>query len=222
MQQKTNENKKRVNRIRSLLQKRVLEKRRNFYQIVLVRNAKHTTKTFFNTIKSLGGDTKIKQQAVLMQEGTENFNKFFTSIRKTSDDKLVTERKNNTKNGTVSSIFLHTISKKELSVAIRNLKNKYSSDFDGLNSFILKKIQLAFVPSLTYLVNKCFENCVFPNCLKEAVIISLYKKKSLNCWKLQTNQFAANNRKTDWVIGSEKNSKFFGKIQPSKQKSIWI
>ena len=73
-------------------------------------------------------------------------------------------------------MFLHKISEKELSVAIRNLKNKYSSDFDGLNKFILKKIQFAIVPTLTYLVNKCFENSVFPNCLKKDVIIPLYKK----------------------------------------------
>ena len=58
MQQKTNDNKKRFNKIRNLLQKRVLEKRRNFYQTFLVRNAKITTKTLFNTIKSLGLDSQ--------------------------------------------------------------------------------------------------------------------------------------------------------------------
>ena len=73
-------------------------------------------------------------------------------------------------------MFLHKISKKELSMTIRNLKYKYSSDFDGLNNFILKKIQFAIVPTLTYLINKCFENSVFPNCLKKAVIIPQYKK----------------------------------------------
>ena len=73
-------------------------------------------------------------------------------------------------------MFLHKISEKELSVAIRTLKNKYGSDFDGLNNFILKKIQFAIVPTLTYLVNKCFENSLFPNCLKKAVMIPLYKK----------------------------------------------
>ena len=53
-------------------------------------------------------------------------------------------------------------------MAIRNLKNKYSSDFDGLNNFILKKIQFAIVPTLTYLVKQ--------KCIKKAVIIPLYKK----------------------------------------------
>ena len=61
-------------------------------------------------------------------------------------------------------------------MAIRNLKNKYISDIHELNNFILKKIQFAIIPTLTYLVNKCFENSVFPNCLKKAVNIPLYKK----------------------------------------------
>ena len=73
-------------------------------------------------------------------------------------------------------MVLHKMGEKELSVAIKNLKNKYSSDCDGLNNFILKKVQFAIVPTLTYLVNKWFENSVFPNCLKKAVNIPLYKK----------------------------------------------
>ena len=76
-------------------------------------------------------------------------------------------------------MFLHKISEKELSVAIKNLKNKYDkygSDYDGLNNFLLKEIQFASVPTLTNLINKCFENRVFPNCLKKTVIVQMYKK----------------------------------------------
>ena len=85
-------------------------------------------------------------------------------------------KKNDTKNTSAHSMFLHEISEKELSVAINNLKKKYSSDYDGLDYFILKRIQFAIVPTLTYWVNKCFENSVFSNCLNKAVIIPLYKK----------------------------------------------
>ena len=61
--------------------KRVLEKRRNFYQTFLVRNAKRTNKTFFNTIKSLGVDSQKKQQATLTQEETK-FQQIFHHHRK--------------------------------------------------------------------------------------------------------------------------------------------
>ena len=75
-------------------------------------------------------------------------------------------------------MFVHKIGTKALNMAIESLK-KYSSDYDGLNKFILTKIQFAIVWSLTYLVNKCFENSVFRNCLKKAVIIPLHKKGDL-------------------------------------------
>ena len=55
MQQKTNDNKRRYNKIRNLLQKK---NGRIFYQKFLVTNAKLTSKTFFDTIKNLGGDTQ--------------------------------------------------------------------------------------------------------------------------------------------------------------------
>ena len=108
MQQKTNDSKKRFNRIRKLLQKRVLD------QTFLVRNAKRTTKALFNTIKCLGGDTQIKQQASLTQEETEISAHFSPPFGKTLADKLVTEGKNKTKNGSVYSMFLHKISEKAI------------------------------------------------------------------------------------------------------------
>ena len=102
---------KRFNRIRNLLQKSARTKEK-FYQTFLVRNAKRTTKTFFNTMKSLGGDTQIKQQATLTQEETKNLNKIFTPIGKTLADKLVTEGKT-TQNTEASIACFYTKSAKK-------------------------------------------------------------------------------------------------------------
>ena len=225
MQQKTNDNKKSFNKIRNLricykkecstkwefLSNVFSQERQAYYQNILQYYQKFRTRL----IK--------KQQATLTQKETENFNKFFTTIRKTLADKLVTEGKNNTKNTSVNSMFLHKISEKELSVAIRNLKNKYSSDFDGRNNLILKKIQFAIVPTLTYLVNKCFENSAFPNCLKKAVIIPLYKKRdpkvAENCRPISLLPTIG---KLIKKLVQKRMLIFFGKIQTSKQKSIWV
>ena len=56
MQQKANDNKKKYNRFRNLLQKRVLEKRRSLAQF-LVTNGKRT-KNSLDAIKSLGRDSQ--------------------------------------------------------------------------------------------------------------------------------------------------------------------
>ena len=176
MQQKTNDNEKRFNKIRNLLQKRVLEKRRSFLSNVFSQERHSYYQNILQYYQKFRRRLTKKQQATLTQEETENVYKFFTTIGKTLADKLVTEGKNNIQNRSVNSMFLHKISDKELAVAIRNLKNQYRSDFDRLNNFILKETQFAIVPTLTYLVKNCFENSYFPNCLKKAVIIPLYKK----------------------------------------------
>ena len=74
-------------------------------------------------------------------------------------------------------------------------------------------MQFAFVPTPTYLVNKCFENSALPNCLKKAVFIPLRKKEDL--------KVAENYRPISLlpIIGKlieklvQKNSKFSGKNQ---------
>ena len=62
----------------------------------------------------------------------------------------------------------------EISLGIKKLKNNYSTDCDGLNNFILKK-NCAIVPTLTFLVKKCFEKGTIPNCLKKTVVITIHK-----------------------------------------------
>ena len=89
-----------------------------------------------------------QRQSTLTPEESKNFNKFFTTFGKTLADKLVPEEKHNTKNTNVNSVLLHKISEKEQSLAIKNLKNEYSSEYDGLNNFILKKLQFAIIPTL--------------------------------------------------------------------------
>ena len=72
-------------------------------------------------------------------------------------------------------MFLTSTDEAEISLVIKKLKNKYSTDCDGLNKFILKKIEYAIAPTLTFLVNKCFEKGTFQKCLRKAVVIPIHK-----------------------------------------------
>ena len=84
-----------------------------------------------------------------MQEETESFNKFFTTIGQNSADKLVPEEINNTKSTNADSVFLRKNSEEELSLAIKNLKIKYSSDYYPLNNFYSRKYSLLLFLLLT-------------------------------------------------------------------------
>ena len=90
-------------------------------------------------------------------------------------NKLIDPGKSGRQKRVLNSMFLTSTNEAEKSLVIKKLKNKYSTDCHGLNNFILKKIEYAIVPTLTFLVNKCFEKGTFPKCLKKAVVIPIHK-----------------------------------------------
>ena len=56
------------------------------------------------------------------------------------------------------------------------LKNKHSAGDDGISNNLLKKMTPHILEPLTYLINLSFEKGVFPNRLKIARVVPVYKK----------------------------------------------
>ena len=117
------------------------------------------------------GDLKIANE----------FNKFFSEI----GPKLALEIKPINPNLLVQSFLEadieHSFSFKPVTQAIilqiiKNLKNKSSCGYDNINSIFLKKLQNCFIYPLTILVNQSLATGIFPEKLKVAKIIPLYKK----------------------------------------------
>jgi len=59
---------------------------------------------------------------------------------------------------------------------IRGLKTKNSSGFDGLSNRMIKKEAYRFSVLLKPLINASLDEGIFPNCLKKAKIIPVFKK----------------------------------------------
>ena len=76
-----------------------------------------------------------------------------------------------------SSMFLFTTTACEVSKIINNLKAKRVKDSHGLSSIMIKSITNEISPILTVLINKSFEQGIFPNILKMSKIIPIYKGK---------------------------------------------
>ena len=159
------------NKIRKKLRKKLKKNKRIYYQKMLHRNATKNSSSFFNTMRTLSGNTR-KEQEELSEKQVEGFNIYFTTIGKILSNKLIDPGKNGRQKRTLNSMFL-TSAKSKLSLVIKKLKNKYSTDC--VNNFILKKIEYDIVPTLSFLVNKCFEKGIFPKCLKKAVVIPIHK-----------------------------------------------
>jgi hypothetical protein len=60
------------------------------------------------------------------------------------------------------------------------LKISNTKDIYGLSTYIVKNIKNILIPPLTKLINHCIEEKVFPECLKKAVAVPIYKKGDEN------------------------------------------
>lgn len=68
------------------------------------------------------------------------------------------------------------VTEKEVSDIITNLKPKSSYGYDGVSSKLIISLKHILLPSLVHLINQCLEQSVFPDALKIAKVIPVYKK----------------------------------------------
>jgi hypothetical protein len=77
----------------------------------------------------------------------------------------------------VNSIFIKPVTHIEIQNLIKQLKPRKAPGMDGLNASIIQKISHNILEPLVYLLNLSFSSGQFPDVLKRAVVIPLYKKK---------------------------------------------
>ena len=102
-------------------------------------------------------------------------NKFANKIAKPSrniDEYLCAIRSNK------KTIFLQPTTPQEVQKLIKNLPNKRSSGYDGINNVILKEICDQISSPLSHLFNQSLTTGIFPDEMKTADVVPLYKGKS--------------------------------------------
>ena len=75
-----------------------------------------------------------------------------------------------------NSIYLNPTDENEIQEIISKSENKKSEDIDGLTMEVLKKISPALIKPITLICNRSLEEGHFPQGMKEAKVIPLYKK----------------------------------------------
>ena len=83
------------------------------------------------------------------------------------------------------SVYLKPITIDEVREIIENLDNKFSSGDDDISNVIVKLSSNITIPYLTQVINKSFEEGMFPDDLKKAKVIPLHKDGS----KLDENNY---------------------------------
>ena len=107
----------------------------------------------------------------------EEFNSYFTNVgpKLKENIKHVPLPKMDEVN---HSMYLKPITIDEVREIIDNLDNKYSSGDDDISNVIVKLSSSVTIPYLTQIINKSFEEGIFPDDLKKAKVIPLHKDGS--------------------------------------------
>ena len=114
------------------------------------------------------------------------FNDFFVNIGPKLANKI--EKPNNaciydymgSKN--CNTIFLEVVTSQELGTIVNKLKNKTSFDADGVNMSVVKNIYHVIADPLTFICNLSLTSGVFPDKMKIAKVIPLFKSGDKNVY----------------------------------------
>ena len=126
---------------------------------------------------------KLKIDNIEVSNSTQNVNKmvsFYASVGvnyekriPTSGVSIVTYLDRIERNS--KSIYIAPTNELEVTGIIGNLASKNSSGWNGISNRIVKYIRDEIVPPLTRLINKSLELGIFPDSLKIAYVMPLYK-----------------------------------------------
>ncbi len=110
----------------------------------------------------------------------DNFNKFFVNVgsnlaEKISDPGAVEKNMDILIERNPNSMFLKAVDEKEILDIVRNCKSKKSTDYNDIDITVVKKVIEGISKPLTYICNLSFQKGSFPNKMKIAKVIPLYK-----------------------------------------------
>ena len=109
----------------------------------------------------------------------DHFNEFFVNIASASDNNEFEENGFKTylnAQHSYDEFHFDLINNQHTTSIISHIKTKYSYGYDEISSALLKIIMIEISPSLTLIINQCLTTGIFPDNLKIAKIIPIYKK----------------------------------------------
>ena len=133
-------------------------------------------KTLYRNLKS----HKRKDQIAEVTPDLKTLNEFFTTIGSKLADAVPPSNKEYFVPKFEKTMVLNYTNQHEISKILAKMKNKKSSGHDGISNEILKCCSPVIENYLTNCFNNCIEKQFFPNSLKVAKVIPLYKKGNAN------------------------------------------
>lgn len=174
----TEENKQKLNLFKNEYVNLLSDSRRKYYTNK-IEAAENKSKVTWSIINKETG--RIKRNILPENVNPEDLNKFFierannlVQLLPANKSGVITERHGRYVD---SSIYLRPVIPDDVRVIINDLKNSKTNDIYGLNVWLLKRCIPYICEPLCYLVNLCISTGYFPEFLKKAKIIPIYKGK---------------------------------------------
>lgn len=145
----------------------------------VINNVLRKNKKSSNIPSKLEINDKVLSTPHLILNG---LNDHFASIgKKNHTGKVNKEKISETITVQPNSIFLHDTTEHEVSAIISKLNSKKAPGADDLSVVLLKKLKNLISPILSILINESFKKGIYPNCLKIAKVIPIYKGGTKSC-----------------------------------------
>lgn len=154
-------------------------------------NMKGTWKVLNNLIKN--GSSKPTYPAYFVDKDGEQhnmnnivngFNKFFVTVGPELAEKVPNHGINGTNpiKHNPFSLFLCPTDEHEVINVVSKCKNKFSTDCNNIDMFLVKKVILNIVKPLTHIFNLSFQSGRFPDKMKIAKVIPIHKNDNKHCY----------------------------------------
>ena len=157
----------------------IIRKKRKYYQNKLMLESNCKTKIFFETFKEMSGKGKKSKSLNISNGDAEHFNEYFANI----GARLTQSKPNCMENNVIrqqQSLFLKKIDLIEVIEVIKSLKNKFSTDCYDINTVLVKHLKTILAGPLTEIFNDCLTSGIYPNCLKIAKIVPIFKEGDID------------------------------------------
>ena len=173
-----------------ILKKAIREAKQEYYNTQFFKHRndmKNTWKTIRNVICKTNKNQDIPNSFLINGNTINNketianeFNSFFTNIGKNLASKITPpqnkEFHNFLSNPCSSILNFQHISAEDILKIIKSLKSKSSKSHDNMSSILLKQIKNHIAEPLTIIINKTIDSGIFPDKLKIARVLPIYKK----------------------------------------------
>ena len=173
----------------AILNKSIRRAKKFYYSSQLNLAKKDPKKTWDVLNNILNRNTNVSQSNLFNIDGVSisnkkeianYFNSYFTEIGSKSAPLIAPGRQNDFKTfltRTINTKFnFSNVLEAEIQEIIENMPKKNSCGFDYLSSSLLKKLSPLLIKSITLIVNQSLNTGVFPDHLKKAKVIPVFKK----------------------------------------------